>query len=175
MLGQRGFTLLEMLIAAGIVVLVTAMSAPTVRESMFNARMSAEASDLMANVALARAEAVRRNERVLLCVSTNYDAANPTCTGGNWHQGYIVFVDLSKGGNHNSNEPLLRIVPPFASGNTVSSGGVTTIPYAPSGTTLPGTPAVVLTFCDPRTGRQDAGRRITVNTTGRPSLARWTC
>jgi type IV fimbrial biogenesis protein FimT len=62
--GSRGFTLVELMTALAISALLVAIAVPTMRSFIENTRIRAASESLQNGLALARNEAVRRNERI---------------------------------------------------------------------------------------------------------------
>lgn len=60
----RGFTLVELMTALGISAILVAIAVPTMRSFIENSRIRAASESLQNGLALARNEAVRRNERI---------------------------------------------------------------------------------------------------------------
>lgn len=99
---QHGLTLIELMITLSIVAILVALAGPPYRQFIQNQRLSAAASDLQAALSYARAEAIKRSARVVVCASSAANAAAPNCTmsaagpdtdGRAWSAGWIVFVD----------------------------------------------------------------------------------
>ena len=84
---ERGFTMMELLVAVSIAAMLFAIGVPMFRNASLGARLSAAANNLLASVQLARSEAIKRNVRVTLCTSS--DGATCAASGG-WEQGWIV-------------------------------------------------------------------------------------
>jgi type IV fimbrial biogenesis protein FimT len=182
---SAGFTLIELMVVIAIIAIGLGIAAPSVRNLTLNARMSAQANDLLADLALARTEAIKRNVRVAMCSSSTGLA----CTGGTplrpapWEVGRIVFVDTNQNGSRDDGEEILRTAPEAPIGNTVgvegdtAAGEARTLHYRASGSMSPGGANVLFTLCDERTGAAAAGvgRRITINNTGRAVVTRWNC
>lgn len=61
---QAGFTLAELMLALGISAILVAIAVPSMRSFIENARIRATSESLQNGLALARNEAVRRNERI---------------------------------------------------------------------------------------------------------------
>ncbi len=181
-----GFTLIELMIVIAIIAIGLGIAAPSVRNLTLNAQMSAQANDLLADLALARSEAIKRNVRVAICSSSTGVA----CTGGTalrpapWEVGRIVFVDTDQNGLRDAGEEILRAAPEAPIGNTVTvvgdaaAGGARSVHYRPSGSMTPaGANNIEFRLCDERSGAAGtgAGRTITVNNTGRAVVTRRNC
>lgn len=178
---------MELIIAVTLVAILVAIAAPGMRDALLNVRMTAQANDLMTDLATARAEASRSNKRVLLCASSN----GTSCTSTPWRDGRLLFVDdgTSPNGMVDPGELVLKIAPALQGGGTMEATGTSTgaggapyVPYRPSGVNSPSGGTIVFTMCDDRTvttvgasAAQDRGRRITINSTGRPAVTRYTC
>ncbi len=84
----RGFTLMELMVTVAIVAILATLAAPSFTEGIHNTRLATQANDRVASLQLARMEAVRRNESVALCRST--DGATCAGTTGSWDQWLTV-------------------------------------------------------------------------------------
>lgn len=82
---QRGFTLIELMVAISVLVILSTIGVPNLIGVVHGARVAVLANDLTLALSLARAEAVRRGEDVALCAS----ADGQRC-GGDWSQGWIL-------------------------------------------------------------------------------------
>ena len=169
-----GFNLIELMVALSIMAILVAVAAPSFREALMNVRISAQTNDLMADLALARSEAVKRNLSVYLCTSKD----QATCNGDSWSQGWIVAVDANADNLWDSTEVAIKARPPAEGNNTIASAGHSVsgtalmIPYRASGTA--GNVVRRFVICDSRT-TGTTGRRININVTGRPQVERVTC
>jgi len=168
------------LLVAGILL---GIGVPNVMEFQRNANMSSAANDLVTGALLARAEAVKRQVPVTMCLSADPDVAMPTClpnaVANSGDVGFVVWVDengdFDAAGNPdltdatdgnavvNNNElVLMRSVPP--ADPILISANCGHVAYAPNGWVrqVPGlcaaafgTPLFVV-LCDDR-GRRVAG------------------
>lgn len=66
---QRGFTMVELMVTVGVLALLTALAAPTLRGVIENGRIRSAGQSLQNGLALARGEAVRRNTRVQFVIA----------------------------------------------------------------------------------------------------------
>ena len=149
---QQGFTLLELVIGLFIVAIVASLAVPSMSNMITRNRLSAEYNRFIGDLALARSEAVTRGVPVSLCPSTNQSS----CSGNNWDQGWIVFVDDGDGTSSNAGnrdrdgaEEIIRVSAPTKGGvdirsvNFTDDGGVL---FSGDGRIEAGTPADIGVF-----------------------------
>jgi type IV fimbrial biogenesis protein FimT len=169
------------MVAVAIIGILATLAAPLLRDAMLNARMVGMVNDTLADLNIARSEAVKRNARVALCASSN----GSTCAGTSWATGWIVFADTDNDGVRAvPAEELIKVTPALENTNphalSVLNGATPmgSIVYTASGGTTSGISSIVFTFCDTRAGTTNGAgqmRAITINSTGRPGYTRWTC
>jgi len=151
-----GFTLIEMMVAIAVAVILMTLAVPSFQQSRLTTQLRASTNDLVADVNLARGEALKRNQPVTMCVSSDGAA----CSTGGWQQGWIVV----------SGGTVIRREFAAPDGFLIKdSNGVTTLSFQPTG--VDSTPAA-LTVCraEPQIGNQE--RLITIDATGRPWITR---
>jgi type IV fimbrial biogenesis protein FimT len=85
-----GFTLLELMITLAVAAILGILAIPSFREFIQSNRLTTQVNNFVADLNLARSEAVKGRGRVTLCKSS--DQATCTTTGG-WEQGWIIFTD----------------------------------------------------------------------------------
>jgi len=110
-----GFTLIELLVTLAVSVVLLGLAAPAMMGLVATRRANSLTNDLVASINLARSESIKRNDRVVLCKST--DGASCSTTGS-WEQGWILFQDINNNALRESTEEVLKRQNP-------SSGGVT--------------------------------------------------
>ena len=157
----RGFTLLELMVTITILAIVAGIGVPSFISTVENNRAQTASNNFFLSIIQARSEAVKRNQPVVLCKSS--DGASCTTSGG-WEQGWIAFV--STDATLDAGEPI------FASYSAVS--GNTTL------RAVNGTDDTLSILSDGTTGFTevfnicvdndvDRGRTIDIAVTGRPS------
>ncbi|MFT3806026.1 GspH/FimT family pseudopilin [Arenimonas sp.] len=114
-----GFTLIELMVTVAIVSILLIVAVPSFQTVMNSNRLTTAANEFVGAVQLGRAEAIRNNRRVVLCLSTNPNAAaaSVACAADNSTNatGWIVFVDTNTNGAYNNGtDRLLRVAAPAA-------------------------------------------------------------
>lgn len=84
---SAGVTLIELLIVLSVLAVLVAMAAPNFREISTNSRSTSQVNTLLADLAMARSEAVKRARTVSVRAS-----------GAGWSEGWLVFVDMNATG-----------------------------------------------------------------------------
>lgn len=85
-----GFSLIELLVVIAIVAVLAALAVPSFQGLIASSNLTSTTNDLIATLARAKSDAVRRGKRVTVCMS----ADGLTCTTtGDWSQGWITFND----------------------------------------------------------------------------------
>jgi type IV fimbrial biogenesis protein FimT len=172
---QRGATLTELVVGLGIAAGALGMAVPAVQDSVHSARLTSASNELLADLYLARSEALKRNRRVALCKSP--DGLQCSSDGG-WEQGWIVFHDENNSGevdageerinHHGPLEPPLRLV-----GNQPVASYISYSAIGASKLTGGGFQAGTLTLCR-RSATPTPSRLVVLNAVGRPRIQRTT-
>ena len=85
---QRGFNMLELLIAIGILGVITAIAVPSFQSISINGSLSTETNDLVSSLRHARSEAAKQGLNVTVC-SANADFT--ACSGAaDWSTGWLI-------------------------------------------------------------------------------------
>ena len=180
---QNGFTLWELLVTLLIAGVVIGIGVPNMMEFQRNNANVAAANTLVTGTLMARAEAVKRQVPVTLCLSDNPNAPTPTCSpnavANSATRGFIVWVDENGNTDPVTGAPILtdatdgnRVVDAneqvlmrsTAPGGTIRlSASCGNVSYGPNGFPRTGGPCVVNTpvvalFCDDRGNRATAGQ-----------------
>lgn len=86
--GQRGFNLLELLIAISILGVITALAVPSFQSISINSNLSTETNDLVSSLRYARSEAAKQGLNVTVCSA---NAGLTACSGSaDWSTGWLI-------------------------------------------------------------------------------------
>lgn len=160
---NSGFTLLELLITVALISILAAFAIPSMRSFSQNDRLTTNINTMIGHLAYARSEAVKRHAQVSICISND----TVGCTGGNWEDGWIVYVDADANGTFDAatlNEDILRVNQAMDHNNTLAptAAYTTQVTYDNRGFV---TATGGFLLCDDRTGA--FGKTITISNTGR--------
>lgn len=158
-----GFTLYETLIALTVVGILSAGTIGVAR-LVQSSRIASDVNNLIADLNLARSEAIKRGQPVTMCQSDS----TTDCTGSSsWRQGWIVFADANTNRLLDDGEILIRAQqPPLPSAHVQFRGsGVGRNHYVTYWPTGFATPNGTFSFCDPNNLRN--ARTVILYWTGR--------
>ncbi len=88
---NRGFTLIELMIALGVMGILVSISMPSFQDAAENMATDSQSSVLITTLSLARTESVKRGNDVSICATSSGE----DCNGGDWSDGWMVFVDAN--------------------------------------------------------------------------------
>ena len=163
-----GFSLIELVAVLAVLGVLAGVSMPSMLAMGGSMRVSGTSNELLADLLLARSEAVKRNARVVVCKSRDGDGCTTT---GTWQQGWIVFVDTDANGIRSAGETLLQRQGHAGQAMRVSGNAslASYVGYIANGSTRltgggfqAGTFTVCRTSAEPTTARQ-----IVINANGR--------
>ncbi len=153
----RGITLVELLVALAVAAILLAVGVPMLRDFILNNRLTTHANTLATSLALARAEAVRRNTPVAIAP-----------VASDWSKGWTVGVDAN--GDGTIDGEVVRSEGPAPDGVTVGASATAAIVFRVSGLA---SRAESFRICDARSG--ETGREVTLLTTGRAEVRPYAC
>lgn len=174
--GQRGFTLIELMVAVAVFAVLLGIAVPSFQSLSASNQVTSQTNDFVSALNLARSEAIRRGSRVTVCKSS--DGAS-CVTANHWEQGWIVFVDTTRSGTDAAvdvGETVLA-VQQGAGGNVVLRGSadvVNFVSFAPDGRPklmLGAAQSGVILSCSTSgaLGNDRRARSINISATGRLS------
>lgn len=168
-----GFTLVELMVTLTVVGILAALAVPNMRLFIQNNRLTAASNDLLRSFQLARTEAIKRQQNVVVCASVNTTAANPTCSFGAF-TGWIVFQDTNSNWQADVGEAVLERHGPLDGSITVKTDNNGIESYAATGFANPAAaekPTRNIVLCDIRGyqvyGATSTERAVLIANTGR--------
>ena len=171
----RGFTLPELMITLGVIAIVLSTAVPGISSMLKDNTLANQLNSVVTDLHYARAEAAKRDVRVILCRSASPNATTPSC-GGNtkiWESGYIIFADNGNNSNsvfNSATDTLLIRGQPATSGVRMRTNWTwnNNLEFNPDGSTNEGGSTAVMAVCDDR-GIEN-GRTIQVGANGVPRM-----
>ena len=157
---QRGLTLIELMVTLAVMVVLMAVAVPSMSEFTANNQVVAAKSAFAGAVALARTEAAKRGQVVIL------QALGAGPVGNEFANGWEIVADDNGDGLAGVNETRLRRA--AATYDKTKLGGTASLAFRASGA-LVGTRAEVYTVC--RESGSTAGYSITVTPSGATDVA----
>jgi type IV fimbrial biogenesis protein FimT len=160
-----GFSLIELLIAVTILGILAGLAVPSINQFIESNRLSASANDLVADINLARSEAIKHNAQTGLCA-----ASGSTCaTSTNWGSaGWLVMRDSD---NNGSLDMVVKRHDPSSSSTTTITAAANTLNFSRQG--MVGSAAWgSITVCNSKVKKT---RLINVEATGRVKITEGTC
>lgn len=148
------------MVVIAIAAVLATLAYPSFRTLMQNQRLGTQANEFIADLNLARSEAVKRVAVAGVCVS----ADGASCTGGNWDAGRIVFADVNNDGAWDAGDLVLRVRDGLTGNNTLRpSAANDAVLFSARGTLVAGG-IVTFALCDDRGASY--GKAIAINAAG---------
>ena len=92
----RGVTIVELIVTLAVIAIVTALGVPSMKSAMEDYRSRSTMSSLVADLNLARVEAIKRNRTVIVCPRDGLGAS--PCSSAKWETGWVVCFINATGG-----------------------------------------------------------------------------
>ena len=173
-MGSRscGFTVIELMIVLSIIAVLIVVAAPSMRTMIISNQLRSVSGDLQSDMSIARSEASKLSQRVVICASSDQD----TCTSGSaWSAGWIVFVDANNNGQRATSgtaEPLIRIREAIPASIGITAPGVSALSFRAIGIV---NTASNFTICPTTAATGVPGRSINMNALGRVQTINIAC
>lgn len=182
MLRHQGFTLIELMVTVIVMAIILTVAIPSFEATINANRLTGAANEMLASLQVARLEAIRRNRRIVLCLSSNANTPNPTCAPDDASDasGWITFVDLNRNGVYDDGSPaLLRTTTVHDTVNVLASSnipGKVRVMFRSDGFARDSGGVVLLAgaidMCLPTRRPTENVRRISIGSGSRISIAR---
>lgn len=179
---NHGLTLVELIIVLTIAGILAALAGPGMQRFVSSNRLTAQVNDLLADISLARSEAIKRNVSAGVCESTSGTACT---TSGNWSTGWLVYYVCPTGdpsGCTAGNNIVVKVHEALSGDNTLTAtrtdvststtSSVNEMAFGKSGAFSSQAFTYKFTVCDP--GRNQT-RIIDVTVVGQTSISSGTC
>jgi len=159
---RAGFTLIELMITIAVGAVLLTVAVPSLRNMIANNRITTATNTFIADLNLARSEAIKRSRSAYL---TANDPAAANEFGGGW----TVWLDQDDDASLDAPETLRVYQGAPASLAVDSVDNLTQLEFLSDGTGN-GNAAVTFEVCDNRAG--ETGKQITITVVGRIELDR---
>ena len=174
---NSGFTLAELMLTIAVAGVLAAIAIPNMRDFIRNNRLAAGSNDVLRSLQVARSEAIKRQQVVTVCASSNPDLDDASCSDGKL-TGWFVFIDANNNWQRDTDEEILERAR-VDEGVSVSNDATGKVSFAPSGfaNSTPGqTPVSRVVLCDARGNKQigdnSIARTLIIEPTGRARVSK---
>lgn len=163
-----GFTIIELMITIAVAAVILGLGVPSFQGLMERNLLTSNINQFISSLAFTRSEAIKRNQRVLLCATNN----GTDCANTGYENGWIIFVDANANGTRDAadeNEEIIWVNEPLAANLTLRGNNgccTNTVPYMASGR-IAGIPGSIYLCMDNDTTRS---RQVTIIMSGRVRL-----
>ena len=161
-----GFSLVELLLVVTVMLITMTVAVPSFANLIAANEMTSQINRFIGGLYYARSEAIKRQQRVVICRSSDGQECAPT---GAWDQGWLIYVDRNNDAQHDVTEPVLNIQRRIGTGTLIGNRMVSSyLSYRPDGVARSISGALQMgTFvvCDQR--GYESGKAIILAHTGR--------
>lgn len=171
---QAGFTLLELLTAVTVLAVLLGIGVPAFNGIIRSNRTAAQANEVVAALSFARSEANKRGLPVSVCAANTAQSACAGATVSDWANGWLVFTDrVAPAGAINVGDELLQTSRAVTGGLQLQTASTGFVRLGANGAPTNGAAFGLVLKPAPCSGKDQ--RAITLNLTGRVSLAKVSC
>jgi type IV fimbrial biogenesis protein FimT len=162
-----GFTLIELMITLVILAIVITVGVPSFNDFIASQRVRTAASDVMADMAFARAEAIKESRRTVM---------ESLGGAGTWKNGWRICVDMNNDGDCDTADPVRKTTTPVAGRAKVCASPDEAIVFRPDGRVIRATAPTandgirVSDDLGDTNASNDRVRLVILGVSGRPSV-----
>ena len=109
-----GFALLELILVLVIIAILCGLAFPAYQNLIIRTHAKVEIFRLYRAIQLTRSEAVKNNTIATICPSSDHKHC-----GGNWQDGYLVFIDNRSDGKVDPEDRLVKYFPSMHHGGVI--------------------------------------------------------
>src|ERR1700719_2815418 len=156
-------TLIELMTVVTVIALLIGIAVPSFQYVTNANRMASEVNGLLGDMQLARGEAIKEGQTVVICSS----ATAGSCSGSaSWTSGWIVFTDVNGNGTWDTGEPIWRVQKAFKGTDTFkdATNSTTAVSFNREGF-APGANIITITLHD-STSNSKWTRCLKISTVG---------
>jgi len=93
---QSGFNIIELMVTVAVFGVLLGVGVPGIQSYIYNSRLTTQINSFSTTLSHARSEAIKLNERAVVCLSTDGETCDGYNSGQPWNVGWIIFVDRNK-------------------------------------------------------------------------------
>lgn len=154
------------MITIGIIGIMALVAVPSLMDTLNRMAVNSAARSLNTAIGLARSEAVKRGDNVLICPSTS----GTDCSATNWASGWIVFLDANGDadgatGSVDVGDEVLRVFDALANIDVATSPATNLLRYDNKGYGMLSA-LTTFTLC-PVDANDDNARQVEISVSGR--------
>jgi len=112
----NGTTLIELMVAVGILAILGALGVPSFLSVITKARITSETNQLNGLIRFARFKAIEQEQLTILCPTSDYSLCH-----SDWNAPKIVFIDVNHNNERDPQEPMLMSMPKGNDSNQIYS------------------------------------------------------
>ncbi len=109
---SKGFTMVELIIVVVIIGILATIGFPSFQSFIANQQLTTTANNLQAFIQVARSESVKKSEYVVICPSADQTSC---ASSSSWTPSWIMFEDLDKNGDLDTDDKILKVENSIAS------------------------------------------------------------
>lgn len=167
-----GFTLIELMVTVAVLGILSAIALPSFSGLLASSRVNSAATDLWAAMQFARSEAVKRNETVTVCPSTNETGC--AAAGTSFASGWIVRPGPATLPAGEAEPAALRVYPALRP--TITATGSRRIEYTSLGRPTPASlDSLSLDVAFTISAPASRTRHVCITNAGLPEVRREAC